>query len=278
MNLLPAIASKPIRLFSFGAGVQSVAIAALHVMRDIRPYDAFVWANVGDDSENPETLEYMQNIFLPWAHTHNLNFVEVSSKETLYQNLIGDNRSVGIPVWMKSGAPGRRACTMRWKIQQVNRWIKSQSVTHAIVGIGFSTDEAERARPVEWSNVDFTRGDNRRLGFWHKYEYPLLDSLIARHECESIINRAGLPLPPKSACWFCPYKSKSRWVEDKMKRPALFAQAQALEARINEKRAAVGFSAVSLHPGGELGRVIPSQLPLWDFEDGGACNSGYCFT
>lgn len=42
--------------------------------------------------------------------------------------------------------------------------------------------------------------------FGHRYtcRYPLREWGIDRVECGRIITRAGLPLPPKSACFFCP--------------------------------------------------------------------------
>ena len=42
------------RTFSFGAGVQSTAVLALQALGRLPdPYDVFLFANVGDDSEDP---------------------------------------------------------------------------------------------------------------------------------------------------------------------------------------------------------------------------------
>src|SRR5258708_98613 len=47
----------PLKVFSFGGGVQSVAALVLAAQGKI-DYRHFVFCNVGDDSENPATLEY----------------------------------------------------------------------------------------------------------------------------------------------------------------------------------------------------------------------------
>ena len=48
-----------IKVFSFGGGVQSVAVLAL-AARGAVEYDAFVFANVAIDSESPHTIEYLE--------------------------------------------------------------------------------------------------------------------------------------------------------------------------------------------------------------------------
>jgi hypothetical protein len=45
------------RIFSFGGGVQSVSVMVLQSLGKVQ-YDEFVFANVGEDSENPGTLQY----------------------------------------------------------------------------------------------------------------------------------------------------------------------------------------------------------------------------
>lgn len=57
---------KHIRVFSFGSGVQSVAVLALQKLHKLpKPYDYFVFANVGNDSESPDTLQYLNDIVRP---------------------------------------------------------------------------------------------------------------------------------------------------------------------------------------------------------------------
>jgi hypothetical protein len=41
--------------------------------------------------------------------------------------------------------------------------------------------------------------------------YPLIERRLTREDCVTIITAAGLPTPPKSACYFCPFSSVDRW-------------------------------------------------------------------
>ena len=49
----------------------------------------------------------------------------------------------------------------------------------------------------------------------------------------NVIEQAGLPIPPKSACWFCPFASRSVWIERKKHEPELYAAALQMERDIN---------------------------------------------
>jgi hypothetical protein len=57
-----------IRVFSFGGGVQSTAVLVMQAFNMLpQPYDAFVFANVGADSENPATIQYVEEYAKPFA-------------------------------------------------------------------------------------------------------------------------------------------------------------------------------------------------------------------
>lgn len=264
------------RIFSFGGGVQSVAALVLQAHGRAN-YSAFVFANVGDDSENPATLRYFHDVARPYAEAHGIRLVEVrrdfnGELRTLYDQLTGDQRDVPIPVYMASGAPGNRRCTNVWKIDAVNHWLRGEGITRAHIGIGFSTDEMRRWTAPEWREV------YKQPPLQTIREYPLIDLQLSREACRKIISEAGLPLPPKSACWFCPYTSRSQWVEMRRTAPGLFQMAVDLETRINEKRAEMGRDPVFLHPALQpLAQAVPEQLSMLDiWNDDQECGTGYC--
>ena len=64
---------------------------------------------------------------------------------------------------------------------------------------------------------------------WQTLEYPLIDLQITRQDCINIIRDAGLPVPPKSSCWFCPYHTKDDRRRIKTETPDIFQQAIELE-------------------------------------------------
>lgn len=201
---------KSTRVFSFGGGVQSVAVMVLQAQGKLpNPYDYFIFSNVGNDSEHPETITYFNEHVKPFAEKHGINLVEVhkttwGKKETLLEYLYRTKKSVPIPVRMNNGAPGRRSCTSDFKIKVMDKWIKQNGYQAATVALGFSIDEFSRVRHENWHD----KHSGEKIGYLKKREHPLIDLGLSRMDCHNIIKSVGLPVPPKSACWFCPFTSR----------------------------------------------------------------------
>jgi hypothetical protein len=269
-----------LRVVSFGAGVQSTAILVLAARRII-DYETFLFANVGADSEHPATLRYLREVAAPFAAEHGLTVHELhrfrrdGSRETLYGRLTRPgSRSLPIPVRMpRTGAPGRRACTSDFKIAPIGRWLRAHGAGRdnpATVAIGFSTDEIHRC--------------NRKAAQpWEIPEYPLIDLGLNRAACQRVIAQAGLPIPPRSACWFCPYRRPATWAETRRDTPELFWKAVELERTLNHRRDQLGRDHVYLTRFGRpLDEAIPEAQPaLFDTAatDGPeTCDEGHCWT
>lgn len=267
-----------LKVFSFGGGVQSTAALVL-AAQDKLDYCTFLFCNVGEDSENPATLAYVQDVARPFAQRHRLAFIELQKKrrdgslDTVYQRLTRPgSTSIGIPVRLANGAPGNRTCTVDFKILVVARWLKQQGASKehpATVGLGISLDEWQRMRTD--SGIEHER-----------LAYPLIDLRLDRAACMEIIRQAGLPIPPKSSCWFCPFHTLAAWQEMRHSQPELFAKAVALEGRINERRAAIGRDRVWF-----TRKLKPLQQATTDYqqsslfdtsstEESEVCESGYC--
>lgn len=222
----------PLRTFSYGGGVQSTAALVLAAQGKI-DFPVFLFCNVGDDSEDPATLEYVRDVAIPYAKEHGVELhviqrerrdgTSVSLMETI---LSGESRNVPIPTRAANGAPGKRGCTDKFKIKVMGKWLKAHGATPdnpAIVGIGISTDEFQRAGATNTER-------------YRTIVYPLLDLRINRGGCEEVIRRSGIPVPPKSACFFCPFHGKSTWAEMRRDRPVLFRKSADLEQLLNERR------------------------------------------
>lgn len=266
-----------LRTFSSGAGVQSIAALVL-CARGVLKYPIHLFCNVGDDSEHPETLAYVQDYAQPFAESHGIEWHEIQrikrdgTTETLYGRLIKDgSKSLPIPVrGNDTGAPGKRSCTADFKIRIIEKWIKSHGAsdtTPAITGIGISYDEWQRMRT---SKTKF-----------QILEYPLVQAKITRDACERIIIDAGLPVPPKSACYFCPFHTVRAWAELRKTRPDLFQKSSELESLINDRRNKDGKSPVwfssRMKP---LGSAFPEdyQILLFPHEDEHDCGPFVCDT
>lgn len=271
--------TSALRSFSFGGGVQSTAALVLAAQGEI-PYRNFLFANVGDDSEDPLTLEYVEQYARPYAVAHGLELatlerVMVRSGET--RTLFGEitregSKAQKIPVRGKNGAPGSRACTADYKIAVIGRELKRRGANAqhpALVGIGISLDEIHRAN---------TR---RRLAH-EQLDYPLLTLGLRRIDCARIIQQAGLPVPPKSSCWFCPFKRAETWHEMRRTRPELFERACQLEEHMQARAARLGKRPVYLTAFGRpLRQAIPDGVDtLFDLDDldDAQCDSGWCAT
>jgi hypothetical protein len=260
-----------LRVFSFGGGVQSTAALVLAAQGRI-DYKVFLFANVGEDSENPDTLEYIAQHSRPFAERHGLSLIELRREtrdgETLYQRTLRDERTIGIPTRDASGRPGRRSCTQGFKREVLQRWMKRNGATAespATVGIGISVDEFQRVHP---------QSDCA----WERIEYPLIRLRLDRIACRQIIDAVGLPQPPKSSCWFCPFKRVREWQNLRTRHPDLFAKAADLEQTLHDRSVAIGRMPVYLTRfGTPLAQAVDDggQLPL--FDEDAACDSGYCW-
>lgn len=113
------------------------------------------------------------------------------------------------------------AAFRKWKSgkQWFRLYMKPNTITQYL---GITLDEVERAKPSEVK--------------WIRHEYPLLDRKMYRSDCELFLKKAGLPIPPKSACIFCPFTSKLRWVEKAKNNRGDFIKAVCIDHFIRKQR------------------------------------------
>lgn len=275
-----------IRAISFGAGQQSTALLVLAAQKRI-DFPLFLFANVGEKAEHPATLRYLREHAMPYAAEQGIELVErhwiglrgdqAGEQRDLYEDLLRqDSKSIGIPVHMTGGGPSNRQCTERYKILVIARELAARGATEAspaTVGIGISLDEIARA-------------NNRKRIPHEEVAYPLLDLGLRRTDCQRIIRRAGLPIPPKSACWFCPMKKPSEWQDMRRNEPILFARACDLESQLvarrtsmQDRNGAFRDPAYFTSLGKPLAEAIPDGVDVLPLDEGdGACDSGWCMT
>lgn len=266
-------APATLRAFSSGGGVQSSAALVLTKRGEI-DFPLHLFANVGENAENPETLTYAREVLMPYAAEHGVDFREVQwidrkgNVRDLYDDLLAAQRSIDIPMRLESGAFGNRKCTARYKIEVVARWLRKAGATRenpAVIGIGISTDEMQRAKDGVPKQQPWTTRTN-----------PLLTLGLSRLDCELIVASEGLPPAPKSSCWFCPFQGAVQWRARKRNQPDLFAKAERLEEKLNERRVFLGRDKAGLASAHlPLAEAIDDpQLVL--FEE--LCDTGSCMT
>jgi hypothetical protein len=276
--------TEPIRVISYGGGVQSTALVILAAQRDPefetvmggQVTDA-LFSNVGDDSEHPDALAFVREVVAPWALEQGVNVHELrrvkrdGTVETLWEQLTRpESRSIEIPVRMDNGSPGNRNCTSTYKIKVIAKWLRQQGATKdnpATVAIGISTDELERA----------TR---RRPHPAQEVVYPLLEMGWDRSRCQRLIKTTLGVLAPKSSCFFCPFHKSHTWAEMRRDEPHLFEKSAELESILNERRTMLGKDKVWLtrHNKPLAEAIGEAQAQLFAYDGPEACDSGYCWT
>lgn len=198
---------------SFGGGVNSVALHLLLLDEGLDFESVFV--HHGTDW--PETYDYVAG-FQWWLKANGHRPITVLRPE--FQG----HKSLYSYCWHAKKAPSRwpRWCTSRFKVYPILRYYKKPCFQM----LGIDAGEAHRAKIHVQKNIE-----NR---------WPLIERDIDRAGCVEIIKSHGLPVPPKSGCYICPFQRRAQWVELRRKHPCLFAYAVALEDRNNEYRAAAG--------------------------------------
>lgn len=115
------------KIFSYGGGVQSNAALVL-AANGLIDYKTFVFANVGAKAENPETIQYVQNVAIPYAEHHGIEIITLDKKDKkgnkvdLFEHILRPLRSIDIPVKMPgSGRRGDRNCTAQFKTKVIEK-------------------------------------------------------------------------------------------------------------------------------------------------------------
>ena len=251
---------KPI-VWSYGGGTQSVAIAVLVVEGVLPMPERIVIADTG--REATETWEYTREVVDPYLASVGLK-VEIAPHSLATVGLYGKNGDLLIPAFTSDGGKLPTLCSNEWKKRVVNRWCRAQGYgpkRPIRMWLGISVDEVHRAKPSGTA--------------WMGYHWPLLlDRPTRRDGCVSLVQRAGLPEPPRSACWMCPHRNDAEWRRLRDDYPDDWAKAVALEASMQARDERDG--GIYLHrdraPLADVNIDGDETLDVFD-----ECDSGFCF-
>lgn len=215
-------------MISFGGGVNSTAMIILLVEQGWK--GPIVFADVGDESqpcEHPETLCFLTYFEREYLRSHGLELTRLQpgdewhSKKAsigLYSRCLAQNI---IPLCSV------RWCSVEWKRDPIEKWRKAHEI--AKTNIGICADEPRRVRNDP------------------EISYPLVEHGVTRTGCIRIIEQAGLSVPRKSGCWFCPNQRLGEWRRLLFDHPELYEKAELLE-----ENASLHFQKhATLDPGGE---------------------------
>lgn len=199
---------------SFGGGVNSSGMLLGMYEKGIA-CDVILFADPG--AEKPETYHH-RNEFSEWLVAHGYPPITTVREErwTLEQECL-DKKT------LPSIVTGMRSCSDKYKIRPQKRyvaelpeaqeiWRGGGSVTRFI---GFDAGEPWRVQEAESS-----RYVNRFL---------LVEWGWDREDCIAAFERHGLPIPPKSSCFYCPEMTEREIVDLNDNHPELAQRAIAME-------------------------------------------------
>lgn len=205
-----------IESLSYGGGVQSVAMTILARDGLLPRPDRIVMADTGREAES--TFKYLDEHLRPAIEPSGMR-VEIAPHDLATVDLYSHRGTLLLPVYTATGKFSTY-CSGEWKAAVIERYLRSQGINSATCWIGFTIDESKRVKGCGESP-------------WFR-RYPLTEMCLSRKDCEVIIERAGLPIPPKSACWMCPHRNNAEWRFLRDSHPEDFARACVLDAEIRE--------------------------------------------
>lgn len=214
--------SKPVVMVSYGGGTNSTALLIGLIERGIW-FDVATFADTG--GERPGTYAYVQ-MFDEWLRARGRSGI----KRVQYVNKHGEPVTLEQRSLMTERLPslayGFKKCSLRFKRgpqdKFANNWEPARAAwsrgDKVVKMLGFDADEPHRAAG--------DRDDKK-----YTYRYPLIEWGWGREECVTAIERAGLPQPGKSSCFFCPATKPREILALQSCHPKLVERALEIERR-----------------------------------------------
>ena len=213
--------AQPLRVLSLGAGVQSSTVAMMMKHGEIEPAEFAVFADTGAE---------------PVAVYHYLNWLEANRGRPLVRTMQGEGltrqiedacagksrRASQPPMFTENGGKIMRKCTQDFKIAPIYRAIQARRNKRPVVQIfGISFDEMRRMRTPDRKYIVAC-------------EHPLVDKQMTRQDCMRWMVAHGYPIPPRSACVYCPFRCNVEWAKMRDLSPADFAEACRMDALMRD--------------------------------------------
>lgn len=211
-------------IVSFGGGTNSTAMIIGMHLRKI-PIDYIIFADTG--AEQPHTYDFIET-FNEWLQKHGLPKITRVYAEDKDGNRLFLEKECFDRKTLPAIAFGFKTCSQKYKIRPSEKflnhnaecskeWAEGRKV---IKFIGYDAGETRRVQHGEAANEADKKYENR---------YPLYEWGWDRAECVRVIERAGLPLPQKSSCFFCPSMKKKEIQALWEQFPELFKRAVDME-------------------------------------------------
>lgn len=193
-------------IVNYGGGVDSTALLVHLVSVGLRP-DLILFADTGD--EKPETYAYLE-FFDGWLQTKGfpgitrVAYTPVSAPYTTLEGNCLSNET------LPSISFRKKNCTLKFKAAVMDAFLLGISRgPNQKKGWAPALEALERGvKPVKLIGYDNGPLDSCRAvdveeDRYFRYRYPLRQIKWSREDCITAIRKAGLPVPVKSACFYC---------------------------------------------------------------------------
>jgi hypothetical protein len=226
-EVLDRRAGDPVPLIvAYGGGLNSSAGLVLFAATGDVP-DAILFADTG--GEKPQTYAHVE-LFSRWCEAVGFPPVTVVRRSVDHgrQKRADKYDTLESECLVKRCLPSiayyHRSCSEKWKHQPQEKWANGWQPARerwtaggrVVKAIFYDAGEAYRAKVAA----------DEKYVYWH----PLLSLNWGRAECVAALEAAGLPVPPKSSCFFCPEMTPA---EIFVLPPDLLERALAMEGNAN---------------------------------------------
>jgi len=195
-----------LKVLSLGAGVNSTALLVLKAQGKV-DFDLAIFADTG--GEQPETYDYLEKTIKPFCEKHKIKLAIAKREGPDLFNQYWNDKLIPFRMY--------RSCTDKFKIRVIKKFLLQNYPNENIVSL-----------------IGYCKGEEKRAEHNCGFEAPLIELGIDREGCKTIIVEAGLPLPMKSGCFFCPHQPMKSWLNLLKNHPDLYTKAEILEK--NTKR------------------------------------------
>jgi hypothetical protein len=239
--------TDPLRIVSYGLGLDSTAMIVLMHRMGMRP-DIIVFADTG--GEKPETYAYLAG-FNAWLRSVGFPEVDVVKYEPTrapYATL--EDKSLANENLPSLAFRGHE-CALVFKREPITKFLKAHPLVQAAIAsgrgihkiVGYDDSPADRKRSAKTTKTRLKvmeQIEERRAcgkaplsDQWEVANltnvYMLQDHNLTRPMLPKIVESVGLPVPVKSACFYCPASRPEEVVELKLTHPGLFERALRIE-------------------------------------------------
>lgn len=185
--------------------------------REIKPQVLSFADTKGEKPSTYRTIEALSK----WSESHLGLPITILTKDSMYESLEDQVlRTHTLP----SAAYGWRSCSDKWKIQPQDKFLNNLPAAKAVWASGLKITKA-----LGYDAGERRRGENIQESDKYRYWFPLKDWNWFRSDCIEAFKRHGIPVPEKSACFYCPSSTKAEVKALAINHPDLFARAVAIE-------------------------------------------------